>query len=293
MIWIIGNKGMLGQELSGLMTAQGIEHIGTDREVSILDPEALSGFVHAVQREGKHISAIVNCAAYTAVDKAEDEPELAFALNVTGPEHIARLAQSLGARFIHISTDYVFDGKATRPYREDDPTGPTGVYGKTKEEGEKRVISAYHGAIIIRTAWLYGRHGPNFVYTMLRLMRERTELGVVADQRGTPTWAYDLAGAISTILRCEAPEPGIYHFTNEGETTWYDFACEIYRQARDLDLLDHEVAIRPLTTDQYPTKARRPAYSVLSKEKIKHAFGLCIPQWNISLQAFLKSEPRS
>jgi len=291
MIWIIGNKGMLGQELSGLLTAQGIEQVGSDREVSILDPEALSGFAHEVQRNGGRISAIVNCAAYTAVDKAEDEPERARALNAVGPEHIARLAQRLGARFLHISTDYVFDGKASRPYREDDPTGPTGVYGKTKEEGEKRVIAACPKAIILRTAWLYGRHGPNFVYTMLRLMRERTDLGVVADQHGTPTWAYDLAGAISTILRAEAPEPAIYHFTNKGETTWYDFACEIYRQARALGLLDHDVTIRPLTTDQYPTKARRPAYSVLSKEKIKRTFGLSIPDWRDSLMKFLGSDP--
>jgi dTDP-4-dehydrorhamnose reductase len=291
MIWIIGNKGMLGQELSGLLTAQGIEQVGSDREVSILDPEALAGFANAVQSEGRRLSAIVNCAAYTAVDKAEDEPERAHALNAVGPEHIARLAQRLGARFLHISTDYVFDGKASRPYREDDPTGPTGVYGKTKEEGEKRVIAACPKAIIIRTAWLYGRHGPNFVYTMVRLMRERTDLGVVADQRGTPTWAYDLAGAISTILRAAAPEPGIYHFTNEGETTWYAFACEIYRQARALGLLDHDVTIRPLTTDQYPTKATRPAYSVLSKEKIKRTFGLSIPDWRHSLMKFLGSDP--
>ena len=291
MIWIIGNKGMLGQELSALLTAQGIEQVGTDREVSILDPEALASFANEAQREGRRLSAIVNCAAYTAVDKAEDEPERAHALNAVGPEHIARLAQRLGARFLHISTDYVFDGKASRPYREDDPTGPTGVYGKTKEEGEKRVIAACPKAIILRTAWLYGRHGPNFVYTMLRLMRERTELGVVADQRGTPTWAYDLAGAISTILRAAAPEPGIYHFTNEGETTWYAFACEIYRQARALGLLDHDVTIRPLTTDQYPTKATRPAYSVLSKEKIKRTFGLSIPDWRDSLMKFLGSDP--
>ncbi len=291
MIWIIGNKGMLGQELSALLTAQGIEQVGTDREVSILDPEALASFANEAQREGRRLSAIVNCAAYTAVDKAEDEPERARALNAVGPEHIARLAQRLGARFLHISTDYVFDGRASRPYREDDPTGPTGVYGKTKEEGEKRVIAACPKAIILRTAWLYGRHGPNFVYTMLRLMRERTDLGVVADQRGTPTWAYDLAGAISTILRAAAPEPGIYHFTNEGETTWYAFACEIYRQARALGLLDHDVTIRPLTTDQYPTKATRPAYSVLSKEKIKRTFGLSIPDWRHSLMKFLGSDP--
>jgi len=291
MIWIIGNKGMLGQELSELLSAQGIAHVGSDREVSILDPGALSAFAHDVQREGRRISAIVNCAAYTAVDKAEDEPEFALALNAVGPEHIARLAQSLGARFIHISTDYVFDGKASRPYREDDPTGPTGVYGKTKAEGEKRVIAACPEAIILRTAWLYGKHGPNFVYTMLRLMRERTELGVVADQRGTPTWAYDLAKAIIAILGKEFPAPDIYHFTNEGETTWYEFAREIYVQARALGLLPHDVTIRPLTTDQYPTKAKRPAYSVLSKQKIKRTFDLSIPEWRDSLIKFLGSDP--
>lgn len=290
MIWIIGNKGMLGQELVEQMDAQGIEHVGSDREVSILDPEAFSVFAKDVQRDGKRIRAIVNCAAYTAVDKAEDEPELAMALNAVGPEHIARLAQSLGARLIHISTDYVFDGRAPRPYREDDPTGPSGVYGRTKAEGERRVIAAWPQAIILRTAWLYGKHGPNFVYTMLRLMRERTELGVVSDQRGTPTWARDLAKAIITILTAPEWKPGIYHYTNEGETSWYEFACEIYAQGRAHGLLPHEVIIRALSTDQYPTKAKRPAYSLLSKEKIKRSFGLEIPHWKESLKQYLKEE---
>lgn len=293
MIWIIGDRGMLGQELSEQMDAWGIEHVGSDREVSIFDYEALSDFVRNAQSHGKSIRAIVNCAAYTAVDRAEDEPQIAFALNAEGPGNIARLAQSLGARFIHISTDYVFDGKASRPYREDDPVGPTGVYGRTKAEGERNIIAVCPDSIIIRTAWLYGRHGPNFVSTMLRLMRERTEIGVVADQRGSPTWARDLANAIIAVLGAERCEPGIYHYTNEGETTWYEFACEIYAQGRALSLLPHDVTIHPLTTDQYPTKAKRPAYSVLSKEKIKKTFALSIPEWRDSLIKFLGSDPFS
>jgi len=292
MIWIIGNRGMLGQELAEQLAARGIAYVGSDREVSILDPEALRHFAQGVQKDTP-IKAIVNCAAYTAVDKAEDEAELAHALNVEGPGNIAARARSLGARFLHISTDYVFSGTASQPYREDDPVGPTGVYGRTKAEGEMRVREACPDAVIIRTAWLYGKYGPNFVATMLRLMRERTELGVVADQRGTPTWARDLAKAIITVLTAPEWKPGIYHYTNEGETTWYEFACEIYAQGRARSLLPHEVTIRALTTDQYPTKARRPAYSVLSKEKIKRTFGLEIPHWKESLQQYLGSDPIS
>jgi dTDP-4-dehydrorhamnose reductase len=283
---------MLGQELAEQLAARGIAYVGSDREVSILDPEALRHFAQGVQKDTP-IKAIVNCAAYTAVDKAEDEAELAHALNVEGPGNIAARARSLGARFLHISTDYVFSGAASQPYREDDPIGPTGVYGRTKAEGETRVREACPDAVIIRTAWLYGKYGPNFVATMLRLMRERTELGVVADQRGTPTWARDLAQAIIAVLTAPEWKPGIYHYTNEGETTWYEFACEIYAQGRARCLLPHEVTIRALTTDQYPTKAKRPAYSVLSKEKIKRTFGIEIPHWKSSLQQYMGSDPIS
>jgi len=205
MIWIIGNRGMLGQELAEQLAARGIANVGSDREVSILDPEALRHFAQGVQKDTP-IKAIVNCAAYTAVDRAEDEAELAHALNAEGPGNIAELARSVGARFLHISTDYVFSGAASQPYREDDPIGPTGVYGRTKAEGETRVREACPDAVIIRTAWLYGKYGPNFVATMLRLMRERTELGVVADQRGTPTWARDLA--LGNHRRAHCPTNG-------------------------------------------------------------------------------------
>ncbi len=289
MIWLVGNKGMLGTELARLFESLAIPFVGTDRELSILDMAALRAFAH-----GKGISWIINCAAYTAVDKAEDEVELCTALNVQGPENLARLAREIGARLLHISTDYVFSGTpildqgVPRPYREDDPTGPTGVYGKTKREGEERVLSLSQDNIILRTAWLYGQHGNNFVFTMLRLMKERERIGVVADQRGSPTWAYDLSQAILSLINLNTVKPlsGIYHYTNEGETTWYDFAREIFRLGREQGLLARDCEISPLTTDQYPTKARRPAYSVLSKEKIK-SLGVAIPHWQDSLARFM------
>ncbi len=289
MIWLVGNKGMLGTELANLFESNKTPYIGTDRDVSILDMEAMRGFL-----KNKNISWIVNCAAYTAVDKAEDDVELCHALNAQGPENLGRIAQEIGARVLHISTDYVFSGTPIlergqpRPYREDDPTGPTGVYGKTKAEGERLLMAAASNSVILRTAWLYGKHGNNFVYTMLRLMKERDTIGVVADQRGSPTWAYDLAVAILYLINLphEKFSPSIYHFTNEGETTWYDFAREIYRLGRHYGILEKDCVINPLTTDQYPTKARRPAYSVLSKEKIK-ALGVRIPQWQESLERFI------
>ena len=198
MIWVVGSRGMLGTELCRLFESEGVEHVGSDREVDILDPAALAVFAAGTD---KAISWIVNCAAYTAVDKAEEEAELCQRLNVEGPRNLAGLAERIGAAILHISTDYVFDGNGSRPYREDDAVGPTGVYGKTKAEGEVAVREACRRAVIVRTAWLYGKDGPNFVYTMLRLMRQKDSIGVVADQLGTPTWARDLAGAILAILR--------------------------------------------------------------------------------------------
>jgi dTDP-4-dehydrorhamnose reductase len=284
-IWLAGNRGMLGTELARALEAAGVEQVGSDRELSILDPEALAAFAR-----DKKITWIVNCAAYTAVEKAEDEAPLCTALNAEGPENLARLAASIGARILHISTDYVFDGSGTRPYREDDPVAPIGVYGRSKAEGEARLRAACPEHIILRTAWLYGEHGANFVYTMLRLMRSKERIGVVADQRGSPTWAADLGAAILRIVsgaEGNGPRFGTYHFTDEGETSWWEFACEIHRLGRLHGLLERDCAIDALTTAQYPTKVRRPAYSVLSKEAIRAAFGLDIPEWRGSLGRFI------
>jgi len=232
----------------------------------------------------------VNCAAYTAVDKAEDEPERCYSLNALGPQNIGRIARAFGVWVLHISTDYVFAGNGTRPYSEDDPVAPQSVYGKTKAEGERLLLDACPNAVIVRTAWLYGQYGPNFVATMIKLMNTRDSVGVVADQKGSPTWARDLAEAILTIVGTPHARAGIYHFTDEGEITWFDFAKEIYAQGRRLGLIAHECQVHPLTTSEYPTKARRPAYSVLSKEKIRTTFGVQVPEWRDSLARYLEEE---
>ncbi|OHD14833.1 MAG: dTDP-4-dehydrorhamnose reductase [Spirochaetes bacterium GWB1_48_6] len=283
MIWLIGNKGMLGTELSLVLKQRGLSLVGTDRELDILDPSALEAFA-----AGKDIRWVINCAAYTAVDKAEDEEAFALRLNAEGPGNIARLCARIGARVIHISTDYVFSGEGTSPYLESDPTDPTGAYGRTKAEGERVVLGEAPDAIIIRTAWLYGRYGPNFVATMLKLMAARDEIGVVADQKGTPTWAYDLSQAVADITTKNNFPAGIYHFTNAGETTWYEFALEIQRVGTDLGLLTRTCRTKALSTAEYPTKTKRPAYSVLAKDKILAA-GITVPDWKMSLRDFLTS----
>ena len=286
MIWLIGNKGMLGTELSLLLEKAGFPFVGTDRELSITDPAAFMGFA------GKQgFTWIINCAAYTAVDKAEDDRENCRLLNVEGPGNIARLAYGTGARVIHISTDYVFDGAGNSPYTEEDAVGPTGVYGMTKRDGEVKVLEENAESYIIRTAWLYGKYGNNFVHTMLRLMNERDEVKVVNDQRGSPTWAHDLASAIIAII--EAVKNGItvpfgiYHYTNEGNIAWFEFAKEVYRQGQELGCITKDCAVRPCTSADYPSKLKRPAYSVLDKTKIKKAMGIEIPVWNESLRRFL------
>jgi dTDP-4-dehydrorhamnose reductase len=283
MIWLIGDKGMLGTDLGLAFGRAGIEFVGSDREVSILDPGALSAFA-----AGRRIEWIVNCAAYTAVDKAEDEIEASTRLNAEGPGVVAALARSIGARMLHMSTDYVFDGKATRPYREDDPIAPANAYGRTKAEGEARARAACPELVILRTAWLYGANGPNFVHTMLRLMRSRDRVGVVADQRGSPTWAADLAAAIVRIVSAASPRFGNYHFTDSGETTWHEFALEIKRLGLMAGILERDCAVDALTTDQYPTKARRPAYSVLSKEALVRDYGVEAPDWRASLGRYIE-----
>ncbi len=284
MIWLIGNRGMLGSDVEQILESAGYSIIKSDRDVDISNLDALQNFVG-----GRHISWIINCAAYTAVDRAEDEKELCFKINSDGPHNIGILAREIGARCIHISTDYVFDGKKYTPYLEDDPVNPLGVYGKSKAEGEERLRAHCPESVIIRTAWLYGKNGNNFVYAMLRLMREKDELRVVNDQFGSPTWSMDLAGLIKKIIDTHDAPSGIYHYTNEGSISWYNFAEKIYEYAREIGILDKECVIYPITTEQYPTKAKRPAYSVLSKDKVKRVFNLHIPFWYESLKNFLLS----
>ena len=286
MIWLIGFKGMLGTEIARQLAENKIDFVGTDIDVDITDIEALRAFA-----KNKNINWIVNCAAYTAVDKAESDTELADKLNNIAPGNIAKVAEETGAKFIHISTDYVFDGTADSPRTEDMPVAPIGIYGKTKAAGEKSVIENTKEYYILRTAWLYGWHGKNFVYTMIRAMNTHDAVKVVADQKGTPTFAGDLADVVLKIISKENVPYGIYHCTDLGEITWWDFTVEIKKQGIKAGwITNKDCAVNKCTTDEYPTPAKRPAYSVLSKDKIQKTLGITLPQWQDSLNKFLTSD---
>lgn len=287
MIWIVGDRGMLGAELAETLAREGLAFVGSGREVDILDAGRLAEFA-----AGRDIAWIANCAAYTKVDRAEDEADACGRLNAEGPANLARLARRIGARLLHLSTDYVFDGSEERPRREDEAPSPLNIYGRTKAEGEALVMAEAPDSVIVRTAWLYGRHGPNFVLTMLRLMAEREEVGVVADQRGSPTWARDLSDAMALILAHPSPRPGIYHFTDSGEASWWDFAREIERLGRENGILHRPCHVKALTAAEYPTRAKRPASSLLSTEKVRVVFGLEPPAWQASLASFIAEVAR-
>lgn len=285
MIWLIGCKGMLGTEVARQLTENKIEFIGTDIDVDITDLDSLNTFVR-----GKSIDWIINCSAYTAVDKAESDFDLARKLNEEGPRNIASVAKEIGAKMIHISTDYVFDGSGNTPRTEEMPIAPIGVYGVTKAAGEKAVSETINEYYILRTAWLYGWAGRNFVYTMIKAMNTHDAVKVVADQKGTPTFAGDLANVIIRITKSSIPY-GLYHCTNLGETTWWDFTKEIKEQAAKIGILKNVTCVvNSCTTEEYPTPAKRPAYSVLSKEKIQKALKITLPEWKESLTTFLTNQ---
>ena len=247
-------------------------------ELDLCDKKAVLDFV----RRGRY-AYIINCAAYTAVDRAESDAERCLQINRDAVGHLATAARKVGARIIHISTDYVFDGRATRPYREDDTPSPTSVYGRTKLAGEQILLRELPtDAVILRTAWLYSEVGNNFVKTMLRLGAERPEIRVVNDQLGSPTYAGDLAEAVLHILTAPTFHPGIYHYTNEGTCSWYDFARHILATAHPT------CTVHPIPTTDYPTPAARPAYSVLDKTHIRTVYGLSIPRWQDSLDRCLQ-----
>jgi len=284
MIWLIGNKGMLGTEIEALLKERQMDHIATDQEVDITNLGSMQEYAAR-----KSLTWIINCAAYTAVDRAEDEPERASRINADGPRNIAHVAAAQGAKLIHISTDYVFDGAKDAPYEEKDIPNPLSSYAAGKYQGERNIAEVLAAHFIIRSAWMYGGNGPNFVYTMLRLFRDKEEVSVVADQWGSPTYAPDLAAAIMTIIAADSTAYGIYHFTNEGRINWYQFACAIYDLARKNGLLEKTIKISPISTAQYLTKARRPRYAYLSKEKVCSTFNIKLIPWQDSLAAYLST----
>ena len=274
MFLVTGANGQLGNELRLLL---GDKAVYVDKEeLDITDSEAVKNFI-----SGKNFSTIINCAAYTAVDKAENDEKIAQLINVDGPRNLAATQIPL----IHISTDYVFNGHNFRPYTEDDIPSPQSVYGKTKLAGEQAVLQTADTAIIIRTAWLYSNFGNNFVKTMQRLGSERSELKVVFDQVGTPTYAADLAAAIVEIIpQIKTGSKDIFHFSNEGVCSWYDFAVEI------INLSKLSCKVLPIESKDYPTPAKRPFYSVLNKNKIKQTFNININHWKESLQKCLQKQ---
>ena len=274
-ILITGANGQLGNEMR-VLSAEYPEYsyFFTDvEELNICNEQAVMDYV-----EDHQIHVIVNCAAYTAVDKAEEDVELCTKLNADAVGYLAKAAEAFGAEFIQISTDYVFDGTAYIPYRETEPTCPNSMYGSTKLAGEQNALTFCTRSMVIRTAWLYSTFGNNFVKTMIRLGRERDSLGVIFDQVGTPTYARDLARAIFAAIR-QGVTPGIYHFSNEGVCSWYDFTKAIHRLAGITTC-----NVKPLHTSEYPTKAKRPHYSVLDKTKIKEVYHVEIPYWEASLK---------
>ena len=278
---------MLAQAVAAAMRALGISFVGTDRELDIGDAAAVRAFA-AQHTDFTHV---INCAAYTQVDLCETETATATRVNVEGPANIAAAAQGLRATALHVSTDYVFAGDGAEPYREADPTGPQSAYGKTKLAGEQQFLAALSQTpgYVVRTSWLFGHGGKNFVSTMLRLMRERDAFGVVADQVGRPTFCDDLAAALLRVggLTGPAAPAGIYHFANAGVVSWHGFAEAIAATARQYGEALRCQRIDPLTTAQYPLPARRPAYSVLSTDKLTQATGMVPRAWQAALSAYL------
>jgi dTDP-4-dehydrorhamnose reductase len=285
-ILLTGAGGQVGQELVEVLgKCPGVELEACDRaSLDITNPQAIEALVTAFSPQ-----VIINAAAYTAVDRAESEPELAKEVNAEAPGNLAKLANQIGASLVHISTDYVFNGQQSVPYREDSPCNPLGVYGRTKRAGEEAIQATCDRHIILRTAWVYGAKGKgNFVKTILRLGQEREQLRVVYDQVGTPTWSRDIASAISQLLPQLGPDTyGTYHFTNSGVTSWYDFAVETLALATNMGIRLTLQQVKPITTAEYPTPAQRPPYSVMGCEKIASLIGYSPPHWRQSLRKMM------
>ena len=274
-IVVTGANGQVGQSiklLSDLYPDVKFSFLTKD-DLSISDKEALNSFF-----QNQKPTVLINCAAYTAVDKAETEQKLALSVNATAVETLAGICKEFNTKFVHISTDYVFDGNASIPYKESDSTNPVNYYGFTKLQGENLAIAANPETIIVRTSWVYAPHGKNFVKTMLKLMQDRTELNVVGDQFGSPTYAPDLAEALLKIALSDHIIPGVYHFSNDGIISWFDFATAI------AEISHSSCKVNAITNAQYPTPAKRPSYSGLNKSKIQSNYSIQLKPWRDSLQ---------
>jgi len=278
---IIGGKGQLGTTLAQTVPPS-ISTLSLDLpEFDITSPQAVDAIIDKEKPD-----VIVNASAYTAVDRAEDEVDSAYKVNATGPKNLASAAKRTGTRLIHVSTDYVFDGTACTPYPPEAICTPIGVYGQSKRQGEINILDVIDDSVIIRTSWLYSQYGNNFVLTMLRLMKERDRLKVVADQVGAPTWAASLATAIWAAAENKQLK-GIYHCSDAGVTSWYDFAVAIQEEALDRGILEQPIPITPITTAEFPTPAKRPSYSVLDCTRAWRDIGIEPIQWRVALRQML------
>ena len=283
-IWVIGKNGMLAKDILKVFDKNNISYFSTGREIDITNIDDLNNYI-----KNKNIDIVINCAAYTKVDLAEDEPEICAKINGFGVKNISEICENNNLKLIHFSTDYVFDGTSNKPYKESDTTNPINVYGRSKLEGEKYALSL-NKSLIIRISWLYGINGNNFVYTMLNLMKNKDSIKVVNDQYGSPTNTLDIANLILHIIKdIKDFNFGIYHYTNEGNISWFDFANSIYDLAKKNNILNKDCIVEPCNSKEYKTKAKRPKFSVLSKDKIKNDYKINLIDYKESLNSFLKS----
>jgi dTDP-4-dehydrorhamnose reductase len=292
-VWLVGGRGMLARAFRERFDREGVAYVATDLDLDITDGRRVLEFTRA-----ERPAAIVNTAAYTRVDDAEANEDAATRVNAAGPEHLARAALELGAKLLHFSTDYVFDGTSSVPYREDAATGPRSAYGRSKLAGEQRLQRVFAARpellYVVRTSWLFGEGGPNFVKTMVGLMREREELRVVDDQHGRPTYTVDLAAASAALLALGRARPaaasGLYHFANAGAVSWHGFAADILAECRALGLPMRAARVVPVTTAEFPRPAPRPAYSVLDTERVERALGAAPRSFRPALRDYLTRE---
>lgn len=312
MIWVVGANGMLGSEVCRQLTEKDIPFVSTGSDVDITNSENIDNFIKTTESKSyiyadsrKHaagkITWIINCAAYTAVEKAETEQEAVYRLNVSAVENLAHICRFNNIKLIHISTDYVFDGKDNVPISETSEKNPLSVYGTTKSQGEDVITQSMTQYYILRTSWLYGFNKPNFVYTMIKLMNEKDQIKVINDQFGSPTFAGDLTEVIIKLIlksdnstsfldKNSAAPFGIYNFSNEGTATWFEFAQKIYSIGRKTKRINKNCDILPCSTEEFGAQVQRPAYSVLSKDKITKELHIKVPSWEKSLEKFIKNK---
>jgi dTDP-4-dehydrorhamnose reductase len=286
-IWLLGDQGMLGRQMALELQKKGLAFSASDREVDIGDFQSLKTF-----SRGKNISWIINCAAYTAVDLAEIESAAAFRINAAGVENLAKLAAGLGARLVHFSTDYVFDGRKRQPYGENDQPQPLSQYGLSKWQGEKLLTGSWRSIFIFRVSWLYGVFGNNFVNTMLKFFREKDEVRIVNDQFGSPTYAQALAGNVVRLISTNCERYGLYHYCDKGAISWYDFAAQIMARALEYNLLEKKIPLLAISTADFPTRAARPAYAVLDSSKAVRELDFRVHDWRSNLDDFFQEKLR-